>query len=397
MSFRPPLLFALSLCASAVTAPNAQVVVDPGTTSPSLQATDCAHASRGLGGGECTVDCDYECTLSENRAQAWMDVESFDIGKRYITTTVYTEFTVSSDASSAGNTVAGTLMYDVEWLGWWYFVTAIVNYEPHVSMKMWMTDRTSGQPTVSETFHDVDASTFLSIEIIEAGVGRDKGSTVGESHVNLIRGHTYRAHLTISLEAIAYSAGQLKLDYLGSSSGVWWNDLKIKIAPDLAERIDALEERVDSLEAANERLREDLENHTHTYLTGRGEGHNNTVAETSPAIIMDPEPVDEGELGWLEDSTRASDPLPVPSVALSNYPNPFNPTTKIEYTIPEPAHTSIVIYNTLGQVVRTIVDEYTAAGTHTIDFEAHDLASGVYYYRLTSGKYTETRKLTLIK
>ena len=85
------------------------------------------------------------------------------------------------------------------------------------------------------------------------------------------------------------------------------------------------------------------------------------------------------------------------SRVLTSYPNPFNATTTISYTLPEPALVKIKIYNVLGQLVTTLVDEQKQAGTHSVKFDASQLASGVYYYRLTAGSYAETRKLNLIK
>ena len=85
-----------------------------------------------------------------------------------------------------------------------------------------------------------------------------------------------------------------------------------------------------------------------------------------------------------------------------NYPNPFNPSTDISFTLPEGAPTKLVIYNTLGQVVRTLVDGYVKIGTTTVHFDAKDdagneLASGSYLYKINSGSYTATRKMNLSK
>jgi hypothetical protein len=87
-----------------------------------------------------------------------------------------------------------------------------------------------------------------------------------------------------------------------------------------------------------------------------------------------------------------------------NYPNPFEPSvgTDITYTLPEGGDTRLVIYNTLGQQVRTLVGTYVDAGTHKVAFNGKDdagteLASGNYFYKLTSGSYAETRKLTITK
>ena len=80
-----------------------------------------------------------------------------------------------------------------------------------------------------------------------------------------------------------------------------------------------------------------------------------------------------------------------------NYPNPFNPTTNIRYTLPASQHVTITVYNTLGQLVATLIDKDQAAGSYTIHFDAHTLPSGMYIYRLKAGNYTETKKMMLIK
>ncbi len=65
-----------------------------------------------------------------------------------------------------------------------------------------------------------------------------------------------------------------------------------------------------------------------------------------------------------------------------NYPNPFNPTTRISFTLPEEAEVKLHIYNTLGQEVKQLLNQPLEAGTHAVDFVASDLPSGIYFYRL---------------
>jgi len=79
------------------------------------------------------------------------------------------------------------------------------------------------------------------------------------------------------------------------------------------------------------------------------------------------------------------------------YPNPFNPSTTIRYALPEPAHVSLIIFNTVGEQVATLVDDAKAEGYHEVQFDASGLASGVYLYRLTAGSFVETRKLVFVR
>ena len=80
-----------------------------------------------------------------------------------------------------------------------------------------------------------------------------------------------------------------------------------------------------------------------------------------------------------------------------NYPNPFNPTTTIRYSLPQKANVSLIIYNTLGQRIAELVNGDIEAGYHEVQFDGRNLASGVYFYRLTAGSFVETRKLLLVR
>ncbi len=80
-----------------------------------------------------------------------------------------------------------------------------------------------------------------------------------------------------------------------------------------------------------------------------------------------------------------------------NYPNPFNPTTRIQFTIGKAANTKLIVYNVLGQKVMTLVDSRMDAGSHIVEFNAMNLASGVYFYRLEAGNYVMSKKMVLLK
>jgi hypothetical protein len=87
-----------------------------------------------------------------------------------------------------------------------------------------------------------------------------------------------------------------------------------------------------------------------------------------------------------------------------NYPNPFNPSTKISWQSPVSSHQTLKIYDVLGNEVATLVDEYREAGSYEVTFDASELSSGIYFYRiaihsdkLTAGSFVETKKMLLIK
>jgi len=90
-------------------------------------------------------------------------------------------------------------------------------------------------------------------------------------------------------------------------------------------------------------------------------------------------------------------PLPsVPSLA-QNYPNPFNPVTTIQYGLPHRAHVTVTVFNTLGQQVAQLVNGDIDAGYHKVKFDGRSLASGVYFYRLQTSEFVQTRKLLVVR
>jgi len=90
-------------------------------------------------------------------------------------------------------------------------------------------------------------------------------------------------------------------------------------------------------------------------------------------------------------------PAPLEYSLGQNYPNPFNPVTVIPYSIRETAHVTLTVYNVLGQKVATLVDEPQEAGTHRAMFDATSFSSGIYFYRLEAGVFTQTHKMVLLK
>jgi hypothetical protein len=82
---------------------------------------------------------------------------------------------------------------------------------------------------------------------------------------------------------------------------------------------------------------------------------------------------------------------------LTNYPNPFNPSTKIIFTLPETYNLELTVYNAYGQKVQQLFKGLKEKGNHELQFDGKNLSSGVYYYTLKTDKFSETKKMIIIK
>jgi hypothetical protein len=89
-------------------------------------------------------------------------------------------------------------------------------------------------------------------------------------------------------------------------------------------------------------------------------------------------------------------PLPTAFAVEQNYPNPFNARTQIGVALPEASDVNVDIYSVTGQLVETISGHYEA-GNHSITWDASDVSSGVYFYKVTAGDFSQTMKMTLLK
>lgn len=89
--------------------------------------------------------------------------------------------------------------------------------------------------------------------------------------------------------------------------------------------------------------------------------------------------------------------VPARYVLMQNYPNPFNPTTTIRYTLPNAIYVTLKVYDILGRELKTLVDAYQGAGYKSVQFDATHYASGIYFYRLQAGKFTDTKRLLLLR
>ena len=89
--------------------------------------------------------------------------------------------------------------------------------------------------------------------------------------------------------------------------------------------------------------------------------------------------------------------LPDVFALYGNYPNPFNPATTFRFDLPQSAYVTLTVYDAVGRAVATVVSEQLTAGSFRYTWEAGNLPSGVYFYRLDAESYTRTKKLVLLK
>ena len=102
------------------------------------------------------------------------------------------------------------------------------------------------------------------------------------------------------------------------------------------------------------------------------------------------------DMDQIEDETESN--IIVEEYSLNqNYPNPFNPTTTLSFTLPEAGVVNLTVYDLLGQKVATLIDGNMSAGYHSAVFNANNLPSGIYIYRIVSENFNETKKMQLLK
>ena len=103
----------------------------------------------------------------------------------------------------------------------------------------------------------------------------------------------------------------------------------------------------------------------------------------------------EGFVTGIENNNNST--LPGNFILFQNYPNPFNPTTIIRFEIPRQSIVTIKLYDLLGREIKTLVNEEKTAGSYSYIFDGSKLSSGIYFYRITAGKFAQTKKMILMK
>lgn len=122
----------------------------------------------------------------------------------------------------------------------------------------------------------------------------------------------------------------------------------------------------------------------------------NEIKFTSPARSVQMIMI-EGGNNYVSVDGKANSKMPHSFNLYQNYPNPFNPFTLIGYQLPVNVFVTVKVFDVLGREIETLVNKYQNAGNYSVQFNASNLPSGVYFYRLETGTFHETKKLLLLK
>lgn len=144
---------------------------------------------------------------------------------------------------------------------------------------------------------------------------------------------------------------------------------------------------------------------TDLHLTGSSVGDINLKGTPIPGITTDFDNQLRNSIAPYKGADEGSIPLkteeftsaPLTYSLSQNYPNPFNPVTSIEFQIPGSNFVKLAVFDIAGKEIGTLVNEYKQAGTYQVSFNAGSLASGVYFYKITSGNFSDTKRMILLK
>ena len=124
------------------------------------------------------------------------------------------------------------------------------------------------------------------------------------------------------------------------------------------------------------------------------------IAASKDYDDIGPTPIDVWLIKTAPDPNKVEqniDMIPLDFSLYQNFPNPFNPSTKIKYSIPQTSNVLIKVFDILGNEIESLVKEEKQTGTYEITWYSEGLPSGVYFYQLKAGDFVETKKMVLMK
>ena len=140
-----------------------------------------------------------------------------------------------------------------------------------------------------------------------------------------------------------------------------------------------------------------MDNTMHLVLHFNTLGNNNRITSRSYILKVNGKYIEDPDTELIKKNLK-KDNMTLDKVRLyANYPNPFNPKTIIKFELSKPENVELKVYNSLGQLVNTLVNTMFVAGTHFVEFDATNLPSGVYFYTIETKSHSESRKMVLIK
>ncbi|HTK81625.1 MAG TPA: T9SS type A sorting domain-containing protein, partial [Bacteroidota bacterium] len=132
---------------------------------------------------------------------------------------------------------------------------------------------------------------------------------------------------------------------------------------------------------------------TYTLLVGSGKEKKEFPISGAGRVVL----TDEDAVVKIGITSAQHAEMPKAYALYQNYPNPFNPSTTIRFDVPKASNISLKIYDVLGQEVETLVNEERGAGRYSVNFDAGNFPSGVYYFRIIAGDFSDVKKLLLAK
>jgi len=402
------LLLVVLLFACSIKLIHAQIIIVPGENKILTNNPATGGEAGDNGWANFNLDSDFNLSTKTIKAQA-NSYPLITVGKGEAYALLFYDFQITSTPQTQNNVIGGFINYSVFWKGFQEIFApllsnAIVNVELNIK------DQTANELVKKIDIHDLDIKT-VSYKLVLAGFDFDDSDTeVNTLPVLLKRGHQYRIHLKLTTTLIMTGINQplSSCDYMDGIGGlgdgrVELKHLTVKLGLDDEEtlqklaQLDSLENRIDSLEYK-------LEHHYHTYLTGRGIGHNNTEASTTLSIFEevinpggDPSIYYESQENYIPDENTENNSMPNKFSIKQNYPNPFNPSTKIVFAIPTQELVTIKIFDVLGQQVKLLMNEVKNPGNYVVNFDAGKFPSGTYIYEIRAGDFVETKKMVLMK
>jgi hypothetical protein len=131
--------------------------------------------------------------------------------------------------------------------------------------------------------------------------------------------------------------------------------------------------------------------------------NSNVLADSIVSLSFKVSISSDGYVYWYDSSQvvlsidKDTPNVPTTYSLSQNHPNPFNPSTKITFTLPKPEHVILAVYNTLGQKVATLLNTKMNVGSHDVQFNASTLPSGIYFYRIQAGEFSQVKKMVLLR